>query len=46
MQKKLLKIVGIVLTVVIMSGIISSCRSSHEVCPAYTELDTSEVNQF
>ena len=46
MQNKLLKIFGIFLAVVIMSGVMTSCRSSHEVCPAYTKLDNSDVEQF
>ncbi len=46
MRNKLLKIFGIVLTVIIMSGVMTSCKSSHEICPAYTNLDNSKVNQF
>ena len=46
MRNKLLKIFGIFLTVIIMSGVMTSCKSSHEVCPAYTKLDNSKVNQF
>ena len=46
MQSKLLKIFGIVLTVVIMSSVMTSCRSSHEVCPAYTKLDNVDWQEL
>jgi hypothetical protein len=42
MQNKLVKIFGIILTVIIFSGAFISCKASHEVCPAYTLLDNNQ----
>ena len=45
-KKKLVKIFGIVLVIGILSGVMTSCKASHDVCPAYTKIDTKEVNKF
>tara|TARA_B100001173_G_C16030103_1_gene566264 strand:+ start:3391 stop:3531 length:141 start_codon:yes stop_codon:yes gene_type:complete len=46
MQAKLFKILGIFLSVVILTGFMISCKSSHQVCPAYTKIDNEVVKDF
>lgn len=45
MSKKGLKVLGIALVVVIVGGIGTSCKSQHELCPAYTKAKVSDSNK-
>jgi hypothetical protein len=40
MQKKVIRRVLVAFCVVIIAGAVSSCKT-HEVCPAYTKVDTT-----
>lgn len=45
-MKKLVRVLGIVLVVGVLSGVVTSCKASHDVCPAYTKVDKKEVKNF
>ena len=45
-KKKLVRLFGIVLVVGVLSGVMTSCKAAHDVCPAYTKIDKTEVKNF
>ena len=45
MSKKGLKVLGIALVVLTLGGVASSCKTQHELCPAYTKAKISDSNQ-
>ena len=45
MSKKGLKVLGISLIVLVLGGVTSSCKSQHELCPAYTKVTVDNPNQ-
>ncbi|MFT6746789.1 MAG: hypothetical protein ACJAZ2_001133 [Glaciecola sp.] len=45
MSKKGLKVLGFSLIVLVLGGVTSSCKSQHELCPAYTKAEISDSNQ-
>ena len=45
-KKKLVRLLGIVLVVGVLSGVMTSCKAGHETCPAYTKVDKTELNKF
>jgi hypothetical protein len=45
MSRKGFKILGIALVVLVLGGISSSCKSQHELCPAYTKATLSDSEQ-
>jgi hypothetical protein len=44
-MKKGLKVLGITLLVVIVGGATFSCKSQHELCPAYTNAEMNDSNK-
>ncbi|MFT6716925.1 MAG: hypothetical protein ACJA0Q_001573 [Saprospiraceae bacterium] len=45
MSKKGLRLLGLALAVLTLGGLTSSCKSQHELCPAYTKAPVSDSNQ-
>lgn len=43
MQNKKIKNLGLVLALVIIGGVMTSCKT-HEVCPAYTKMEVKKNN--
>ncbi len=41
MRNKSAKILGIVLLVTVLGTVMTSCKASHDVCPAYTKVEQS-----
>lgn len=41
MRNKSAKILGIVLVVTVLGTVMTSCKASHDVCPAYTKVEQS-----
>lgn len=40
-----IKVLGLSFLVLVLSGIVSSCKGSHQLCPAYTKAISLESNQ-
>lgn len=40
------KVFGLLLAVVIVGGMFTSCKSHHELCPAYTKTQTEKSSHY
>lgn len=45
MSRKGIKVLGLSLVVMVLGGFVSSCKGTHEVCPAYTKGTVAAIDQ-
>ena len=46
MQKNMKKFIGIGLVVIVLCGLLVSCKAAHDVCPAYTKVENSKQLEY